>query len=91
MYSQWFGPPPKPDDERESLTAATIAARISESSTAVHRSVVAIAIISARKQGAMLRANQRLRVPAQQTPEADGEQDRGTTIAGTQDPPSDNA
>jgi hypothetical protein len=75
----------------QSPTAATIAARISASSTAQYRSVVAIAIISARKQGAMLRANQRLRVPVQlQTPEAAGEQDRGMYIAGGQDPPSDN-
>jgi len=39
----------------------------------------------------MLRANQRPRVPVQQTPEADGEQARGMYIAGGQDPPSDNA
>jgi hypothetical protein len=45
-----------------------------------------------RKQGAMLRANQRLRVPVQlQTPEAAVEQGRGMYIAGGQDPPSDNA
>jgi hypothetical protein len=64
-------------DERQSPTAAVIAARISESSTAQYRSVVAIALISASKQGAMLIANQRLRVPVQQTPEAAVEQDRG--------------